>query len=376
MPSSARILTLVLAVGASLGAWGPRPGAARAAVMEDVVATVNGKPLLLSEFKKNLKSVLDNYQRNVPGLLRDQEAVKEVRHKVLDQMVDDELIAQEADKLKMKVYGRELEKGLEEVQERNFRVDDVSGQRRTDAQVEAALKRELEKEGLKEEQFRERIKRQLMIRKVVEEVVRPKVKEPSDERARDIFEKVKAFSVSGSTNVVKGWPEEDVGEFAMFASAVREHHAERVKVAHILVKLAPGAPIVDQNKALRKAEELKKRLDTGEDFYELAQKESDDLESAPRGGDLDYIVKGQLPPEFEKAAFALAVGDASAPVETRFGYHLIWVSERRARQSLVFDKLKPDIKQYLYNSDFRKDLQAYVKGLKSTATVEVKLPAE
>ena len=67
---------------------------AGAKVLEDVVARVNGKPLLLSEYNKNVRSVLDNYQRSMPQLLREEEVQKEIRKKVLDQMIDDELLAQ------------------------------------------------------------------------------------------------------------------------------------------------------------------------------------------------------------------------------------------------------------------------------------------
>ena len=151
-----------------------------------MVARVNGKPLLLSEYRKNLRSVLDNYQRTMPGLLRDEEALKEIRAKILDQMVDDELLAQEGEKLGMKVHDREVDKGVEEVQERNFRVDELTGKKRTDSETKAALSSELGKEGLTTEAFRERIRRQVLIRRVIEEKVRPMIKEPDEKRLRPL----------------------------------------------------------------------------------------------------------------------------------------------------------------------------------------------
>jgi hypothetical protein len=79
-----------------------------------------------------------------------------------------------------------------------------------------------------------------------------------------------------------------------------------------------------------KADAIKKQLDGGADFGELAKKYSADPGSAPAGGELGWFGKGQMVPEFETAAFALKVGEVSAPVKTQYGYHLIKVEETKA----------------------------------------------
>ena len=169
---------------------------AGAKVLEDVVARVNGKPLLLSEYNKNVRSVLDNYQRSMPQLLREEEVQKEIRKKVLDQMIDDELLAQDGEKSAIKITERELTRGIEEIQERSFRVDEMTGKRRSDFEVKKSLADELEREGLSEEQFRERIRRQILMRKVVEEKVRPLVKEPDEKKVQAAFDKLQALRPS------------------------------------------------------------------------------------------------------------------------------------------------------------------------------------
>src|SRR5689334_5214673 len=79
-------------------------GAARAAVLEDTVASVNGKPVLLSEYNKELDAVLDHWKRGAPNLLADKAAVAELKRKVLDQMVDNQLLQQEAERRKIKIH--------------------------------------------------------------------------------------------------------------------------------------------------------------------------------------------------------------------------------------------------------------------------------
>jgi len=377
MRSSSRLFSAFLA--AALPACLALAAAdAGAKVLEDVVARVNGKPLLLSEYKKNVRTVMDNYQRSLPQLMRDDEALREIRKKVLDQMVDDEMLAQEGDKLGLKIYQRELEKGLEEVQERSFRLDEATGKRRTDSEMKAALAGELEREGLSGEQFRERIRRQILMRKVVEEKVRPMVKEPDEKRVREAFEKFKAVA-SGSTDVVKGMPEETGQAYLAFGLRMRDMSSERVRVSHLLVKIqsAGAAPtLVERNQALKRAEGLKKKIEGGADFGEVAAKESDDAESAARGGDLGFILRGWMPAEFEKAAFSLQVGEVSEPVETKFGFHLIRVQEKKAKETLTLEKVKDDIARFLENIDSQTELQSYIKKLRSAATIEIVQPEQ
>jgi parvulin-like peptidyl-prolyl isomerase len=74
--------------------------------------------------------------------------------------------------------------------------------------------------------------------------------------------------------------------------------------------------------AQRQIEEIKQQLDAGADFEALAKKYSD-CPSASRGGDLGLFGRGQMVPQFDKAAFALAIDEMSDIVETEFGFHII-----------------------------------------------------
>ncbi|MBI3299824.1 MAG: peptidylprolyl isomerase [Elusimicrobia bacterium] len=348
---------------------------AGAAVLEDVVARVNGKPLLLSEYKKNLRSVIDNYQKAMPELTKEPAAMKELRGKVLDQMVDDEVLAQEAEKKAIKVSAREVERGINEVQERSFRTDPETGERREDKAVEAALKLELDGEGMTWDQFSERIKRQILIRKTVELELQARMKEADEKRIKSTFETFKTI-VSGSTDSLKGLPENESSAWGAFAMRLRDTHSERVRVSHVLVKVSAGAAMTEKTKALDKAKALKKKLDDGADFYEVAKDNSDDQESAARGGDMGWILRGWMPENFEKTAFSLGVGETSEPVESDFGYHLVRVQEKKAKETLNLEKLKMPIKEFLYNLDYQKELVAFVKRIRERSTIEVKLPPE
>ena len=87
---------------------------------------------------------------------------------------------------------------------------------------------------------------------------------------------------------------------------------EEVKASHILIR-PDGSDDEAWNAALAEAEEVLERLRTGEDFAEVAKEVSQDG-SAQEGGDLGWFKRGDMVPEFSEAAFALAIGEISEPV--------------------------------------------------------------
>ncbi|GAC1398874.1 MAG: peptidylprolyl isomerase [Pyrinomonadaceae bacterium] len=88
-------------------------------------------------------------------------------------------------------------------------------------------------------------------------------------------------------------------------------------------------PEYDVKQKRTKAEDVLKRAKAGEDFAKLAGEFSDDPGSKVQGGDLGFFGSNRMVPEFEKAAFALKPGEISDIVETKFGYHIIKVEERK-----------------------------------------------
>ena len=122
---------------------------------------------------------------------------------------------------------------------------------------------------------------------------------------------------------------------------------ETVTARHILIR-ANGAPMpaaqgkknLSDAEALAKADAIRKRIASGEDFAKVAKEVSDDTGSGANGGDLGTFKKGMMVPPLEAAAFTLKPGDISEPVKTQFGYHIIQVQTHAVK---TLDEAKPDI---------------------------------
>jgi parvulin-like peptidyl-prolyl isomerase len=113
-------------------------------------------------------------------------------------------------------------------------------------------------------------------------------------------------------------------------SYAQEQLADRMKAtdAEVDAYIAQH-PELDSKQNRSKAEDILKRVRAGEDFAKLAKEFSTDPGSKEKGGDLGWFGHGQMVPEFEQAAFALQPGQVSDLVQTKFGYHIIKVDERK-----------------------------------------------
>jgi peptidyl-prolyl cis-trans isomerase SurA len=117
----------------------------------------------------------------------------------------------------------------------------------------------------------------------------------------------------------------------------------QIKVAHIMVKAQKGMTAEDSLKAKNKIDELYQNLQAGQKFEDLAEKFSDDKNSAKKGGVLPWFGTGRMVPEFEAASFALQNnGDYTKPLKTAYGWHII---KRMEKKDIgTFDELKGELK--------------------------------
>jgi parvulin-like peptidyl-prolyl isomerase len=159
---------------------------------------------------------------------------------------------------------------------------------------------------------------------------------------------------------------------------------EEVRAQHILIRIVEPQPTptplpagqptptpdpnaqptpvpVSADEALARITEIKKQLDAGADFATLAKQYSEDTGTKDQGGELGWFGRGQMVKEFEDAAFALQPGQVSDPVKTQFGYHLIKVEERDPAHPI--DAYTLDQKKY-------EAFQQWLANLRTAANIQ------
>lgn len=137
----------------------------------------------------------------------------------------------------------------------------------------------------------------------------------------------------------------------------RFQEPEKVAASHILVEEE------------EKAKEIKEKLSAGESFSELAMEHST-CPSKENGGALGLFERGRMVPEFEEAAFNLAVGEISEPVQTQFGWHIIQVDNKQAAGEKSFEQALPEVMQELRREKQQKLYSDYMEALRKKYPVE------
>jgi peptidyl-prolyl cis-trans isomerase C len=155
----------------------------------------------------------------------------------------------------------------------------------------------------------------------------------------------------------------------------RFEEPEMVRASHILLVTTDrntNTELSDEQKAAKRKqlEGILKRARAGEDFATLAKEYSEDLSSKEKGGEYKFP-RGQMVPEFEAAAFALTTNQVSDIVITRYGYHVIKLSEKIPARKIEFDKAAADIKEGLTQQSLQKQFPEYLTKLKAEAAVEI-----
>lgn len=144
---------------------------------------------------------------------------------------------------------------------------------------------------------------------------------------------------------------------------------EQVLVSHIL--LTPNeirSP--QQTRAL--AVDLRERLRQGQPFENLARRYSDDPGSGSQGGNLDWAQSGQMVPEFEQVMFNTPVGEYSEPFESRFGWHVLWVRDRRT-QDMTNEMMENMARNAIGQRKFSEELDNWLRELRSQSYIEIRL---
>lgn len=141
-----------------------------------------------------------------------------------------------------------------------------------------------------------------------------------------------------------------------------------LKARHILVKSEEEA------KALLKKLSVVPKASRESEFSKVANASTQDPSGKQNGGDLGWFDKGSMVPEFASAAAAMKKGDISkSPVKTQFGWHIIYLSDKKEAKTTSFNEVKEKLKQSLKMEKLKEKIAAKSKELRSKTKVEIKI---
>jgi peptidyl-prolyl cis-trans isomerase C len=310
------VLTLILVSALAWAAEKNAPG--------DKVAVVNG--VIIS--KDTYDRELDFFARRaaVQGQALPDEKMAQMKNQVLESLIDRELLFQESKKEGIEVKAEAVSDQLQKIEQKYPNKEE--------------FKKLLSEMGLTESDVQSQIARGMAIQQLIDKEVTEKIM-VSDEETRSFYDKNPQLF----------------------------QQPEQVKASHILIKVAPDAPDDQKAEARRKIEAVQQKVRKGEDFATLAKTYSEGP-SGPRGGDLGYFRRGQMVKPFEEAAFSLKPSETSEIVETRFGYHLIKVEDKKPAKKMTYAEVKDRLNDHLKKQKAQSEADAYIETLRKDAEIE------
>ena len=151
---------------------------------------------------------------------------------------------------------------------------------------------------------------------------------------------------------------------------------DMVRARHIMIRLTPTSTTEDKKNARTRATAARQRVVSGEDFATVAREVSEGRE-ASNGGDMGFFAKDEMMPELTNIAFALDVGQISEIIETRFGFHILKVEEKRPASKMTFEEAEEPVRQLLIeNRTGEKVAELLVQLTKAATIVQIVQPAD
>jgi peptidyl-prolyl cis-trans isomerase SurA len=298
------------------------------AVVDRIVAVVNQEIITLSEVERWVDPLLREIQNG--DRLERRERVRELRQKVLEKLIEEKLIDQEARRLGVKVTSKEVEANIEEI-------------RRRSVGTQEDLEKALAQEGLTLEAFKKQIEKKLQNTKLVNLSVKVELKE-GEKDLRDFYQK----------------------------NIERYQSNEFYRPGHILFAIPKGATTDEIREIRHKCQMVLDKIKAGEDFGEMALLYSQDASSKDRG-DLGFFKKGELLPALEREALRLQVGEISGIVRTDFGFHIIKLIDKKGGGPLPFEEVIEKVKADYYEKEMEKAFKQFLTKLREKSVIEIKL---
>jgi len=300
---------------------------ADARMVEKIAAVVGENVVLASEVEEKAGPLMTDISKVTDPDKRSARA-SSLRREVLESLIDDELILQQAAELKLTVTSDQVDSSIAEIKKQNNIDDDQ-------------LREALRAQGMSMANYRADLKRQLLRFRVLNIAVGSRVN-VSDEEVKAYYER----HMKGSANT-------------------------QVRASHIFVAIPDGADRAVVAEKQAQANKILERAKT-EDFAKLAREVSDDAATRAEGGDLGFFGKDMLPKPIEELVFAMKPGEVRGPVRADRGFHVIKLVDRKTKDAKPLDDVKDDIRMQFRQKDMERQTKIYLTELRKKTLVDIR----
>lgn len=294
-----------------------------------LAARVNGQPITIQQVEGSFNEML--VERGLHLLqIRNPDRVKAMKHGVLKELINEELLGQAAEKNKVLATDTE--------------VDEALGRFRASFRDEEHYRLALEKEGYTEQQYRKLVRRRLSGLKYADAIAAKAAKVTPEE--------------------IHKFYDENPGKF---------YRPEQVRVRIILIAVPKDATAEQRAAARARMEGIAAQARAGEDFGVLARNNSDHP-TKQWDGEMDSFARGEADKALEEVAFSLKPGDISEIMEVPAGFQIIKLEARTAEVRVGEEQVREKIREFLQAEKSREAVDREVERLRKQAKIEILLP--
>ena len=290
---------------------------------DPVVVSVNGAPITAAE--------IADYAKTEARMINatSTEESKAVFRDASENLINRQLLLQEAEKRKIAIPDGEV------------------AQRAREFQIGGAEGQTVPQSGAPDAQLMAAVRGSMMIEKMLDDEFRAHHVQPTEAQIQQYYDEHRDLFVK------------DPGE---------------VQIAHIAVKLPPNPTDAQKKAAVEKIIKIYKEAQKSKDFAAIAKQNSEDTESAAKGGDLGYFRPGVLPPVIDKMVFATPVGQLTQIVESNLGYSFIKVVSRRGGTVSPLSEVKAKIALFILDENEDMVVKGLIKKIAKGAKIDFKSP--
>jgi parvulin-like peptidyl-prolyl isomerase len=315
----------ILAIGLLL-----LPLAARAHVTEKIVAVVGNDIILQSEMEERAKPYLGEAEREADPKIKEKKR-QTILREVLERMIDEQLILQQAGDLKVTVTQDDIDKAVEDIKQQNH----INQEQLVEA---------LKEQGMSLASYRQDLKRQITRIKVISIAVRSRVSISDDDIKTYYEQNVKSTGVD-----------------------------RKVHASHIFVTIPDGATVQQVEEKRAFAAQLVQKARAGEDFAKLAREHSEDAATRKEGGDLGWFGRGALPSAVEEIVFNMEPGEVRGPIRAERGFHVLKLVDKKDEQVRPLAEVKEQLRTALFTQEMEKQTKNWLAELRKKAHIDVRL---